>query len=244
MALSELARQVYARQIMMTEIGEDGQQSLAEASVLVIGCGGLGSPVLYYLASMGIGHIGLCDGDVVSPSNLNRQVLYNMEDIGRPKASTAAKRIQALNPALRVTVYDRFLDAELAEKIVPEYNIAVDCLDNFAARFILNDACVAADKPFVHAGVGQFFGQLLTVIPGEGPCLRCLFPEGEKKQPSGPLGVLGATPAVLGAMQATEVVKYLLNLPLNQDGFLLYDGLHMSCEKVSLAPAEHCMCRK
>ena len=244
MLLNELAREVYARQIMIDEIGEEGQEKLCGASVLVVGCGGLGSPVLYYLTAMGIGHIGLCDGDVVSPSNLNRQVLYTMEDIGRSKASAAARRLQALNPRLRVTVYDCFLTAELAGNIIPSYDIVVDCLDNFAARFIINDACIAADRPFVHAGVSGFHGQLLTVTPGGSPCLRCLFPRGDNKPTVGQQGVLGSTPAVLGALEATEAVKYLLGLPLNNDGFLLYDGLRMNFEKVSLLPAANCACQK
>jgi len=235
---------IYARQIMMEEIGEGGQQKLGGSSVLVVGCGGLGSPVLYYLAAMGIGHIGLCDGDTVSASNLNRQVLYTMEDIGHPKAALAARRIQALNPRLRVTVYDCFLNAGLAGDIIPAYDIAVDCLDNFAARFMVNDACIASGRPFVHAGVSGFHGQLLTVTPGSGPCLRCLFPNGDKKAAAEPQGVLGSTPAVLGALQATEAVKYLLGLPLHNDGFLLYDGLRMSFEKIALTPAANCACQK
>jgi len=228
----------------MKEIGETGQQKLAAASVFVAGCGGLGASALYYLAAMGIGRLGLCDGDAVSLSNLNRQVLYTMEDLGKPKAPTAKKRLLALNPKLDIIVYDRFLDGGLAGKIIPGYDIAVDCLDNFGARFILNDACVAAGKPFVHAGVGEFYGQLLTVTPGAGPCLRCLFPNGkQKKEPNKPLGVIGATPGVIGALQALEVAKYLLGLPVSNDGMVIYDGLHMSLEKVALKPSPECICK-
>jgi adenylyltransferase/sulfurtransferase len=244
MDLDNLAREIYARQILMKEIGEPGQQKLANASVLVVGCGGLGAPALYYLTAMGIGHLGLCDGDVVSLSNLNRQLLYTREDVGKPKAVTAKKRLLALNPQLKVTVYDSFLDAKLAGSIMPFYDIAVDCLDNFGARFILNDACIAAGKPFVHAGIGEFYGQLLTVTPGTGPCLRCLFPAGEqKKEPAKPIGVIGATPGVLGALQALEVLKYLLGLPLSNDGLVMYDGLNMSFEKVTFTALERCRCR-
>ena len=244
MSLDEKSREIYARQIMMKDIGEAGQRKLAQASVLVVGCGGLGTPVLYYLAAMGIGHLGLCDGDVVSLSNLNRQLLYNFEDVGKPKAATATKRLLALNPGLQTTVYDCFLDAELAGSIVSAYDIAVDCLDNFAARFILNDACVTAGKPYVHAGVGEFYGQLLTVTPGKGPCLRCLFPEGEqKKEPEKPAGIIGVTPGVLGVLQALEVLKYLLGLPVSNDGFVLYNGLDMRLEKVFLEASAHCSCK-
>jgi len=229
---------------MMKEIGESGQRKLGGASVLVIGCGGLGSPALFYLTAMGIGHIGLCDMDVVSTTNMNRQILYTLADIGEPKAVTAEKRLLALNPALKTTVYDRRFDSIFAGEIVPSYDIAVDCLDNFETRFILNDACIAAKKPFVHAGIGEFYGQLMTVTPGKGPCLRCLFPdEKEKKTPEAPFGVIGATPGVIGAFQALEVCKYLLGLPVNDDGLVLYNGMNLSLDKVPLKASENCICR-
>jgi len=243
MSLDETAREIYSRQIIMKEIGEAGQQKLAAASVFVAGCGGLAASALYYLAAMGIGRLGLCDGDVVSLSNLNRQVLYTMEDLGKPKASTAEKRLLALNPKLNTVVYERFLDAEFAATVIPGYDVVVDCLDNFDARFILNDACIAAGKPFIHAGVGEFSGQLLTVTPGAGPCLRCLFPNGKQKQePTKPNGVIGATPGVIGALQALEVMKYLLGLPVSNDGIIVYDGLRLILEKVALQPSPTCIC--
>jgi len=244
MSLDDTLREVYSRQIIMKEIGEAGQQKLAAASVFVAGCGGLGAAALFYLAAMGVGRLGLCDGDEVSLSNLNRQVLYTMEDLGKPKASTAAKRLLALNPGLYTTIYDRFLDEELAGTIAPEYDIAIDCLDNFNARFILNDACIAAGKPFVHAGVGEFYGQLMTVTPGTGPCLRCLFPNGkQKKEPQKPQGVIGAVPGVVGALQALEAAKFILGLPVSNDGMAIYDGIRTSLEKVTLQPSPKCMCK-
>ena len=255
MVLDSTAREIYSRQIMMKEIGEAGQLKLSCASVLVIGCGGLGAPALYYLAAMGIGHIGLCDGDVVSLSNLNRQFLFTPDDLGAPKAPAAARRLLALNPRLTTTVYDCFFDSDLALEILPAYDIALDCLDNFEARFILNDASVTARKPFVHAGIGEFFGQLMTVTPGTGPCLRCLFPKGaqrpvleqplaeEKKEPNKPFGVVGPTPGVLGSLQALEALKYLLGLPVSNDGLTTYDGLQMTLEKIPLTPSPNCICR-
>jgi len=249
MGLDSVARKIYARQIMMEEIGEAGQQKLAESSVLVVGCGGLGSPVLYYLAAMGIGRLGLCDGDTVVYSNLNRQLLYTFDDIGKSKAIAAEGRLQALNPRLRTTVYDCFFDEKVAEATIPAYDIAVDCLDNYADRFILNDACVAAGKPFVHAGIGAFYGQLLTVTPGKGPCLRCLFPHGKQKEgekggaAADPQGVIGATPGVLGAMQALEVLKYLLGLPINNNALVVFNGLCTNLERVPLATSPTCVCR-
>jgi len=216
---------------------------------------------------MGIGRLGICDGDVVSLSNLNRQLLYTEEDLEKPKALAAEKRLLALNPRLMTTVYNCFLDKELADSTVPDYDIMVDCLDNYESRFILNDACVEAGKPFVHAGVGEFYGQLMTITPGTGPCLRCLFPRGEYKRGEqgqdeqkrgeykrgehkneeaktlGVIGVIGATPGAIGAMQAMEVAKYLLGLPVKNKGLAVFDGLNMSLERVAIAPSPECICR-
>ena len=244
-SLESTEREVFSRQIMMKEIGEAGQRKLAGASVFVAGCGGLGASALYYLAAMGIGHLGICDGDVVALSNLNRQLLFTMEDLGKPKASAAEKRLLALNPRLRTTVYNRYLDEEMARNTVPAYDIAVDCLDNYEGRFILNDACVMAGKPFVHAGVGEFYGQLMTVTPGTGPCLRCMFPDGKQKiEHIKEFGVVGATPGVLGSMQALEVLKYLLGLPVNNEGLAIFDGLGMTLERVPIAASPECICRR
>ena len=238
-------QEIYSRQIMMEKIGEEGQQKLTKASVLVVGCGGLGAPVLYYLTAMGIGHIGLCDYDTVAHSNLNRQILYTMEDIGKPKASTAQKRLLTLNPNLKTTIYEKPMDEKLAETTIIEYDITVDCLDNFQTRFILNDACIKAKKPLIHAGIGEFYGQLMTITPGEGPCLRCLFPSGvQEKGPKKPFGVIGPTPGVLGAMQAMEAAKYLLGLKVNNNGLVMYNGLEMCMEKVSVTANKDCFCQK
>jgi len=229
----------------MKDIGEEGQQKLSEASVLVVGCGGLGAPALCYLTAMGIGHLGLCDCDVVALSNLNRQVLFAMEDIGKPKAATAKDRLLALNPELITTVYDQVFDKKLAETIIPAYDIVLDCLDNFNTRFILNDACVAAGKPFVHAGIEEYYGQILTVTPGTGPCLRCLFPNGvNEKGPKKQFGVIGPTPGVIGTMQALEVLKYILGMPVSNSGLVTYDGLNLTLEKVSISTNPECICRR
>jgi len=230
---------------MMKEIGEAGQKKLADASVLVVGCGGLGAPVLYYLTASGIGRLGLCDHDVVSLSNLNRQGLFTREDIGKSKAVLAQERLLALNPDLITTVYDQLMDRELAETIVPACDIVVDCLGNFETRFILNDACITAGKPLVHAGIGEYYGQLMTITPGKGPCLRCLFPGGVPEDESKkPFGVVGSTPGVIGALQALEVSKYLLGLPVSNNGLVTYDGLELCLEKVEIKPSPACICRE
>jgi len=243
--LDNKAREMYSRQIIMKDIGDEGQRLLSEASVLVVGCGGLGAPALYYLTAMGIGHLGLCDCDVVALSNLNRQVLFTMEDIGKSKVAVARERLLALNPGLNTTVYDQVMDKKLAETIVPAYDIVVDCLDNFDTRFILNDICVAAGKPFVHAGIEEYYGQIMTVIPGAGPCLRCLFPSGvNEKEPKKTFGVIGPTPGVIGTMQALEVLKYILGMPLSNNGLVTYDGLSLTLEKVEIQANPKCICCK
>jgi len=244
MALDNVMQEVYSRQIMMKEIGEEGQQKLHDASVLVVGCGGLGAPVLQYLTAMGIGHLGLCDGDTVALANLNRQLLFGMDDVEKQKASTAKKRLLTLNPNLKTTVYDEFLDIKRAEEIIPEYDLVVDCLDNFKTRFISNDACVKFKKPLIHAGISEFYGQLMTIIPGVGPCLRCLFPSGIEEKNKKPFGVIGPTPGILGTLQAIEVAKYFLGLPLCNDGMVSYDGLNLTLEKIPLHPNPTCICRK
>ena len=243
-------QELYSRQIVMQDVGAEGQLKLNGASVLVVGCGGLGAPVLYYLTAMGIGHIGLCDGDTVSLPNLNRQILFTMDDIGKLKASTADKRLLALNPALTTTVYDRFMDIKLAEEVIPEFDIIVDCLDNFETRFILNDVCVKTGKPLVHAGIEEYYGQIMTVTPGKGPCLRCLFPNGIKdvrqknRPPASERGVIGPTPGVIGAIQALETAKYLLGMQVSNDGMVTYDGFDLSMEKVTIEASPKCICRK
>jgi len=245
MILDDTLKEVYTRQIMMKEVGEEGQQKLANASVLVIGCGGLGAPALSYLTAMGIGHLGFCDCDTIALSNMNRQLLFEMADIDKSKAQMAQKRLLSLNPKLKTTVYDRFLDEEFAAEIVPQYDIAVDCLDNFNTRLVLNDACVAAGVPFVHAGISEFYGQLMTVTPKTGPCLRCLLPNKKKEEgPKKPFGVVGSTPGVLGAMQALEVFKYIVGLPVANTGLVVYDGLSLSIEKVRIEPLTDCGCQQ
>jgi len=254
--LNNEQKEVYSRQMMIQEIGGEGQRKLTDASVLIVGCGGLGSPVLYYLTAMGIGHLGLCDGDKVSLPNLNRQILFTMEDIGKSKANTAKERLTALNPNLITTVYDQFIDEKLAESLLPSYDIVVDCLDNFKTRFILNDVCVKAKKPLIHAGIGEFYGQLMTIIPGKTPCLRCLFPKGVRQEndtsasrneaevPSPCFGVVGTTPGILGTLQAIEVMKLILELPNYLEGILVVDTLNQTMEKVEINQNPNCTCHK
>jgi len=202
---------------------------------------------LYYLTAMGIGHLGLCDGDIVSLPNLNRQILYTMEDIGKSKAITAKERLTELNLNLTATVYDHFVDEKLVDTMIPVYDIVVDCLDNFDTRFIVNDACIRAKKPLIHAGIGEFYGQLMTIIPGKSPCLRCLFPGGitDKQNSRHPaFGVVGTTPGILGTLQAVEVMKIILGLPVFTEGMLVVDTLNQTMEKVEIKQNKNCNCVK
>jgi len=243
--LSSLQQETYSRQIIVKDISEKGQLKLAGASVFVAGCGGLGSAVLYYLTATGIGHLGFCDHDRVSQSNLNRQILFTAADIGKPKAEAAEKRLLALNPHLKTSVFNKILDEKLAKTIIKEYDIVVDCLDNFKTRFLLNDICVKEKVPLIHAGVGEFYGQMMTVIPGKGPCLRCVFPNGEKpeKQKENE-GIIGPVPGIIGSMQALEAVKYLLDLPVCSNGLKIFDGQALTLDTIELTRAVNCICSK
>ena len=207
----------YSRQIALPEIGPAGQARLASASVVVVGAGGLGCAVLRGLAGAGIGTISIVDPDVVQASNLHRQPLYEIADIGRPKAEAAARKLSAYNPSIRIVPYPAKLDAGNAEVLIAGCDAIVDCTDNFAAKFVVNDAAVRNGRPAVIASVYQYEGQLQVVRPElGGSCLRCLWPEATRDGLVGnceQAGVLGPVPAVLGSLQAMEVLKLLLDLP-------------------------------
>ncbi len=213
--LSESQVERYSRQLILPEVGGKGQEKLLRGRVLVVGAGGLGSPAAYYLAAAGVGTIGLVDSDSVDLSNLQRQILHASEDVGRPKTESAAEKLRALNPDVTVNTYQTRLGVENVREIIKDYDIVVDAVDNFAARYLLNDACVMEGKPMVEAGVLRFDGLLMTILPGEGPCYRCAFPD---PPPPGAVpscqeaGVIGVAPGVMGVLQANEVIKLLLGV--------------------------------
>ena len=242
MALDDLTREIYQRQMLLPELGEEGQEKLAASSVMVCGCGGLGSPALLYLAAMGVGRLGLLDGDVVSLSNLNRQLLYGRGDVDRPKVEAAAERIRALNPDVRLELYYNNLTRDNACELIKGYDLVLDCLDNFPARFILNDACLAMGIPFIHGGVSRLQGQTMTVIPGQTACMRCLFPGGEEDAPPTDKAIIGATAGVIASLQVTEAFKYLTGQPVNT-GLLVYDGREPVARHLGLEPDPNCICR-
>jgi len=213
---AEAAQHDYSRQIALPEVGRAGQAKLAAASVLVVGAGGLGVPVLQYLAAAGVGRIGIVDGDVVEASNLHRQPLYGIADVGRPKAAVAAERLHALNRDVRIATHEAKATAENIDALLKNYDLVVECTDNFRAKFLVSDAVVRALKPAVFASVHQYEGQVQVYRPlPHWPCLRCLWPEAPRDGIVGncaEAGVLGPVPATLGAMQAMQVLKRLLGL--------------------------------
>ncbi len=234
----------FSRQIALPEVGAAGQQRLREGSVLVIGAGGLGVPVLQYLAAAGVGRIGIVDGDVVEASNLHRQPLYGVADIGKAKATVAAARLRQLNPEVTLAVHaERANTGNLADWLA-RYDLVVDCSDNFATKFTVSDAAVILGKPAVFASVYQYEGQLQVYLPREDwPCLRCLWPEAPRDGLVGncaQAGVLGPVPAALGAMQAMQALKILLGLPVESAPALhVFDllGMHWRTLKAARNPA-------
>jgi adenylyltransferase/sulfurtransferase len=248
MALSDDELDRYARHIVLREVGGPGQARLKAAKVLVVGAGGLGSPVILYLAAAGVGTIGVADFDDVSLSNLQRQIAHRTQDIGRPKTQSAADAAMAINPHVRIEPRDLRISSSNVLDLIAGYDIVADGSDNFPTRFLLNDACFFAGKPLVSAAVTEFDGQLATYRafdrPGAWPCYRCLFPE---PPPPGTApscsetGILGAAAGVMGTLQALEVLKEILGLGQSLAGkLLIYDALETRFRTVTVKPDPAC----
>ena len=201
----------YDRQIILPEVGEEGQKKLQEAKVLIVGVGGLGSPIALYLAGAGVGCLGLVDDDLVSITNLQRQVLYSEKELGKPKAICAAERLSALNSEIRIHPYSTRLTKENAYHIIQEYDIVVDGCDNFATRYLINDTCVQLGKIYVYGAIRAFDGQVSVFNYQGGPDYRHFFPDEDEmlSMPHPPKGVLGVTPGIVGCTEATEVLKII-----------------------------------
>lgn len=215
----------YARHLRLQEVGPEGQQKLKAARVLMIGVGGLGSVTAAHLAAAGVGTLGIVEFDEVSVSNLHRQLLYRDFDVGKPKLWTAKRQLESLNPHVRIVSHEGPLDATNAAQIMESYDLVADGSDNFATRYLVNDACYFLKKPLVSASVSQFEGQLSTFVPGEGPCYRCVFPEGAGGGCAAE-GVLGPAVGVMGSLQAMEVMKLILGIGRYTVGrLLIYDAL-------------------
>jgi len=236
----EIAR--YARHLVLPGVGQEGQEKLKASRVLVVGAGGLGSPVLYYLAAAGVGRLGVVEDDRVDLSNLNRQILYTEADVGRPKAEVARERLLALNPHIEVVAYPERFTASLAKRLVPEYDLLIDASDNFPTRYLANDAAVLFDRPLVHGSIYRFEGQVSVFHYQGGPCYRCLFKKPPPRQPAcSEAGVLGVLPGVVGALMAAEAIKVLLELGEVLSGTLLfYDALEARFRRFSFPRDPDC----
>jgi molybdopterin/thiamine biosynthesis adenylyltransferase/rhodanese-related sulfurtransferase len=241
--LTQREQQRYARHLSIPEVGEAGQLKLKRARVLLIGCGGLGSPAALYLAAAGVGSLTLLDFDVVDETNLQRQVLFEEDDIGTPKAQAARARLMKLNSQIGIHAIVGKLSAENAGDLVPQHDIVIDATDNFSARYHIGDACVKYGKPLVHASIYRFDGQVSVFLPG-GPCYRCLYPAAPPKElaPSCvEAGVLGVLPGVMGTLQAVECLKLILGMGTPLAGTLLaYDALDSSFTHLDYAADPHC----
>ena len=217
-----------------------GAEKALNAKVLIIGAGGLGAPAALYLAAAGVGTIGIVDADCVDLSNLQRQVIHTTNDIGTKKVEAAPETMRAINPDVTVNTYYEFVTSANILDLIKDYVFVIDGTDNFPAKFLINDACVMAKKPFSHAGIIRFKGQLTTVIPGEGPCYRCIFknpPPKDAVPTCKQAGVIGAMGGVIGSLQAMEAIKYLTGAGDLLVGYLLtYDALKMEFHKVKLPP--------
>lgn len=234
----------YSRNILLREIGVEGQARLNKARVLIVGAGGLGSPAAFYLAAAGVGTVGIIDHDLVDLTNLQRQILHATEDVGQPKAESAAGTLRALNPDILIEPVNSVLCAENVIEVISRYDFIVDGTDNFSAKFLVNDACVISKTPFSHGGVLGFTGQTMTVLPGQSACYRCIF---RQPPPAGSVatcseaGVLGSVAGMLGTIQATEAVKFLTGSgQLLTDTLLRFDALRMHFRSVPLGRQQDC----
>jgi len=234
----------YARQIILAEVGAGGQEKLLGSSVLVVGAGGLGSPVLYYLVAAGVGRLGVADPDMVTVPNLHRQILYATPDVGKAKVDVAADRLRALNPDVTVVTHRFRVDDGNIEALVGGYDVVVDAPDNLATRYLVNDACWRARKPLVEAAVLGFSGMLMTIVPGKTPCYRCLYPNPPKEgavPSSAEFGIMGMVPGIIGSLQALEAVKVLLGIGTTLCGrVLFFDGLDPGFEEMRLERNPKC----
>ncbi|HOQ36258.1 MAG TPA: molybdopterin-synthase adenylyltransferase MoeB [Acetivibrio sp.] len=236
----------YSRHIILKDVGVKGQKKLLESKVLIVGTGGLGAPAAMFLAAAGVGTIGLVDFDAVELSNLQRQIIHLTKDVGKPKVISGKETINEMNPDVDVVTYKEWVSSANIKDIIRDrdYDFIIDGTDNFPAKFLINDACVLMEKPFSHAGIIRFQGQTMTYVPGEGPCYRCIFenpPPPDKVPTCKQAGVLGVMGGIIGTVQATEAIKYILGIGELLTGYLLtYDALAMEFRKIKLPKNKRC----
>jgi len=235
----------YNRNILIDGFGMDGQQKLQKSSVLVIGAGGLGAPVLYYLAAAGIGTLGIIDNDVVDITNLQRQILHYTTDVGKHKVESAKEKLNSLNPGIQVITYKERFTEENAGEIIRNYDFIVDCCDNYETKFLINDVCTGQRKPFSHGAVIALRGEVMTYVPGNA-CYRCIFdnaPEDGTVPTSKEAGILGPVAGVIGSIQATETIKYLIGIgELILNRILIFDGRTMTFQTLKSGIRNDCHC--
>jgi molybdopterin/thiamine biosynthesis adenylyltransferase len=233
----------YSRHILLQDIGVEGQEKISQGKVLVIGAGGLGAPILLYLAAAGVGVLGVIDGDVVDLSNLQRQVIHFTPDVGKPKVQSAKEKIAQINPDVKVVTYHEFFTADNAFDIIKDYDFIIDGTDSFPVKFLINDACVLAGKPFSHGGILRFDGQTLTHLPGTA-CYRCAFhspPPPNAVPTCSQAGVLGAIAGMLGTIQAAEALKFLTGTgELIIDRLLSFNAKTMNFRSVNIKKNNRC----
>jgi sulfur-carrier protein adenylyltransferase/sulfurtransferase len=242
-SLSGSERERYRRHLSLSEIGAAGQEELNAARVLVVGAGGLGSPAALYLAAAGCGTLGLLDGDRIDLTNLQRQVLFDSPSIGQHKAEAGRERLRALNPELRIVAHALELRAANVRELFAQYDLVLDGTDRLSARYLINDACVLMRRPLISAAIHRFEGHLITYVPDQGPCYRCLFPQAIEGLVANcaEAGVLGVLPGVLGTLQATEAIKLITGVGALLTGRLLaYDALEMRFTEFKVSRRRDC----
>ncbi|GAG26525.1 unnamed protein product, partial [marine sediment metagenome] len=234
----------YSRHLLLPEVGKAGQRKLKAARVLVVGAGGLGSPVLMYLVAAGVGHVGVVDADAVTLSNLQRQIVHGTATLGRPKAESARGRLLDLNPGVRITTHDEAFTSQTALRIASGHDIVVDGTDNFPTRYLINDVCLKLGIPFAYGAIFRMEGQVSLFCTEDGPCYRCVFPSPpppESVMTCEEAGVLGVVPGTIGTLQATEVIKHILGLGCPLAGRLMvYNAAEMQFETISLTKNPNC----
>lgn len=233
----------YNRHILLDGFGTEGQEALLKSKVLLIGAGGLGSPNALYLAAAGVGTIGIADADVVSFSNLQRQVIHYTDDVNRPKVESAAEKMRKINPNVNVVTYECYITEDNAIDIIKDYDFIIDCTDSFASKYLVNDACILAGKPFCAGGVVKYGAQVMTHVPGSA-CYRCFFPEPPAEnevETCSTVGVLGSVVGIMGSIQATEAIKYLTGIgELLTNKLLVIDALTMNIQNLQFGKNEDC----
>lgn len=236
----------YSRHIILKEVGVKGQKKLLQSKVLIIGTGGLGAPAAMFLAAAGIGTIGLVDFDAVELSNLQRQIIHLTKDVSKPKVISAKETIREMNPDVEAVTYQEWVSAANIKDMIRDrnYDFVIDGTDNFPAKFLINDACVLTQTPFSHAGIIRFQGQTITYVPGQGPCYRCIFrnpPPPDSVPTCRQAGVLGVMGGIIGTIQASEAIKYVLGIgDLLTGNLLTYDALKMEFRKIKLLHNKKC----